>query len=161
MPGKTVASNNESRPYTRFLEYIRERAVVDQNEFDPEEIGAKQIDRITSAETEEDLFSAMETEGLAALQDLPSGTVFTINGYRLLSGQLGVGVWAVMDCTNEEGQDMPLNTGVTRVLAFLRMCEVMGKFPIEVRVMKKTTASGNELVTLARPVKRAVKSTAE
>lgn len=160
MAGKTVASNSDSRPYQRFLDYIRERAVVDQGEFDAEELTARQIDQITTAETEEDLFAAMETEGLAALRDLPSGTNIRITGYRLLSGLLGVGVWAVLDASDPDtGADMPLNTGVPRILAFLRMCEVMDKFPINVTLIKKTTASGNELVTFKKMPVRSVKST--
>jgi hypothetical protein len=99
----------------------------------------------------------MKMAGLTGLKDLEDGQALRIHGYRLLQGDLGIGVYAVLDADDPDtGEAFALDTGVTRILAFLRMCEVMDKFPIEVVVKKKTTASGNELITLRKRGKRAV-----
>jgi hypothetical protein len=159
MPKGTVASQ-EPRPFERLMQYLRERAVVDQTEFDPEEINAEQVDAIMSATSEDALFDAMKMAGLTGLKDLENGQALRIHGYRLLQGDLGIGVYAVLDADDPDtGESFALDTGVTRILAFLRMCEVMEKFPVEVIVSKKATASGNELITLKRRPARAVKST--
>jgi hypothetical protein len=156
MASKEVASQ-EPRPFEKLVAYLRERAVVDQTEFDPEEINAEQVDKIMSASSEDDLWDAMKMAGLTGLKDLEDGQALRIHGYRLLQGDLGIGVYAVLDADDPDtGEAFALDTGVTRILAFLRMCEVMEKFPIEVVVKKKTTASGNELITLRKRGKRAV-----
>jgi hypothetical protein len=161
MPKGDVAKS-ESRPFERLVEYLRERAVVDQTEFDPEEINAEQVDKIMTAGSEDELWEAMKMAGLTGLRDLEDGQALRIHGYRLLQGDMGIGVYAVLDADDPDtGEAFALDTGVTRILAFLRMCEVMQKFPIEVVVKKKTTASGNELITLRKRAKRAVPSTTE
>jgi hypothetical protein len=157
--GNSVVPANE-RPFEKLVAYLRDRAVVDQTEFDPEEINAEQVDKIMTATSEDDLWEAMKMAGLTGLKDLENGQALRIHGYRLLQGDLGIGVYAVLDADDPDtGEAFALDTGVTRILAFLRMCEVMEKFPVEVIVSKKATASGNELITLKKRATRAVKST--
>jgi hypothetical protein len=156
------ASTSEPRPFERLVNYLRERAVVDQTEFDPEEINADQVDKIMSATSEDELFEAMKMAGLTGLKDVENGQILRIHGYRLLQGDMGIGVYAVLDADDPNtGEAFALDTGVTRILAFLRMCEVMEKFPITVTVAKKSTASGNELITLKQHRTRAAKGTVE
>ncbi len=162
MPKGNSVVPASDRPYRKFLEYVRERAVVDGTEFDAEEITAEQIDKIMGATTEDDLFEAMKTQGLIGLKDVENGTALRIHAFRLITGELGIGVYAVLDADDPDtGEPLALDTGVPRILAFLRMCEVMEKFPVEVIVTKKTTASGNELITFRKRAARAVKATAE
>lgn len=162
MAGKSVVPADENRPYQKMLAYMRERAEVTASEFDPEELSADQVDQIMSATDEDTLFKAMETAGLTGLRDLDNGTVIRIHSYRLIAGQLGIGVYAVLEADDPNtGEVLQLDTGVSRILAFLRMCEVMNKFPVTVAVDKKTTASGNTMITLKRAPKRAVPSSAE
>jgi hypothetical protein len=162
MPGKAVVPADDNRPYQKMLAYMRERAEVTASEYDPEELSADQVDRIMTATTEDELFKAMETAGLTGLKDLEDGTVIRIHSYRLVSGQLGIGVYAVLEADDPNtGEVLQLDTGVSRILAFLRMCEVMQKFPVTVEIVKKTTASGNQMITLKRDRKRAVPSSAE
>jgi hypothetical protein len=71
-------------------------------------------------------------------------------------------VYAVLEADDPNtGEVLQLDTGVSRILAFLRMCEIMNKFPVTVEIVKKTTASGNQMITLKRDRKRAVPSSAE
>jgi len=157
--GNSVVSASD-RPFVKLMDYLRERAVVDATEFDAEEINAEQVDKIMTADTEDALWDAMKVAGLTGLKDLENGQALRIHGYRLLQGELGIGVYAVLDADDPDtGEAFALDTGVTRILAFLRMCEVMEKFPVEVVVSKKSTAGGNELITLRKRAARAVKST--
>jgi hypothetical protein len=156
------AEVDELRPYQRVVNYLVERAEVDAGDYDPEELTAEQVDRIMVAANEDELFEAMKTAGLTGLKDLDNGTRITIHGFRLVAGTLGIGVYAILEATDPDtGENLALDTGVTRILAFLRMCEVMQKFPVTVVVDKKTTASGNELITFKRAGKAPVKATAE
>jgi hypothetical protein len=163
MPKGNSAVPYEERPFQKMLTYMRERAEIDSQDWSAEELEAQQVDTIMSATTEDELFAAMKTAGLTGLRDLESGQVIRIHGFRLLRGELGIGVYAVLDADDPDtGESFALDTGVTRILAFLRMCEVMEKFPVEVQIVKKSTQSGNELISLKkRPSARAVKSTAE
>ncbi len=162
MPGKSVVPANDDRPYQKMLAYMRERAEVTAEEFDAEVLTADQVDRIMTASTEDELFKAMETAGLTGLKDLEDGARIRIHSYRLVTGTMGVGVYAVLEADDPDtGEVLQLDTGVPRILAFLRMCEVLGKFPVTVEIVKKATASGNTLITLKKDRKRAVPSTTE
>jgi hypothetical protein len=149
----------ELTPYEKFVNYSHQRAEVENTDWDAHEITESQITDIMSADSEDALFAAMQTAGLTGLRDLPNGTELELLSYRLVRGNLGMGVYAVIDAVNAAtAESIALDTGIERILAFLRMAEVMELFPLHVVVAKKTTGSGNELITLSRPVKRPVKS---
>jgi hypothetical protein len=152
-------SVSEVRPYDRFVQYLQERATVENGDWSADELTRNQVNEIITAENEDALFAAMKTAGLTGLKDVENGTVITIHGFRLIQGQLGnIGVYAVIDAVDPAtGEGLSLDTGVERVIAFLRMAETMDLLPVTVTVVKKTTGSGNEMVTLARPPKRPVK----
>lgn len=150
---------SELTPYQKFVNYALQRADIQQGDWDVHEITEGQIAGIMEATDEDTLFAAMETAGLIGLRDLDNGTELEISGYRLVRGNLGIGVYAVIDAVNTAtAETLALDTGIERVIAFLRMAEVMDLYPVKVVVVKKTTGSGNELITLSRPVKRPVKS---
>jgi hypothetical protein len=157
--GAIEGTTSELTPYQKFINYSLQRADVENTDWDAHEITEAQIAGIMSADSEDALFAAMQTAGLTGLRDLANGTELELLGYRLVRGNLGMGVYAVIDAVSAEtAESMALDTGVERVLAFLRMAEVMELFPLHVVVTKKTTGSGNELITLSRPAKRPVSS---
>jgi hypothetical protein len=153
-------TTSDMTPYQKFINYSLQRADVENTDWDAHEITESQITDIMSAADEDALFAAMETAGLTGLRDLPNATELEVHGYRLVRGNLGIGVYAVIDAVNMTtgGENVALDTGIERVIAFLRMAEVMELFPLHVVVTKKTTGSGNELITLSRPAKRPVSS---
>lgn len=149
----------ELTPYQKFINYALQRADVENGDWDTHEITEAQIGDIMAAGDEEALFAAMQPAGLTGLRDLDNGTELEVHGYRLVRGNLGIGVYAVIDAVNTAtAESMALDTGVERVIAFLRMAEHLELYPIKVIVTKKTTGSGNELITLSRPAKRPVSS---
>jgi hypothetical protein len=152
----TPASVSEVRPYDRFITYLTQRAELETADFS--DVAAQQVENILTAETADALFDAMALAGLQGLRDVAEGTAITIHNFRFISGALGIGVYAVIDATDTNtGEGLALNTGVERVLAFLRMAETMDLFPVDVIVHHKTTGSGNELTTLGRPARKPVK----
>jgi hypothetical protein len=153
---------SELTPYDRFIQYALERAEVESEDWSAEDLTRDQVINITEATDEDALFKAMELAGLTGLQFLENGQQIIVHDYRFVRGNLGIGVYAVINATDvATGATLSLDTGIERVLAFLRMCEHLGLFPVTVNVVKKTTGTGNEMVTLTRPAKRPVKSSAE
>lgn len=149
------------RPYDKFVQYITERAVVESGDWSADELTADQVESILTAGSEDELFAAMKSAGLTGLRDLENGQEIVIQGYRLVRGSMGIGVYAVIDATDPvTGEEMALDTGIPRVIAFLRMAEQLDLFPVHVVVVKKTTSEGNTMISLARPPKRSVSGTA-
>lgn len=153
------------RAYDRFAEYMRQRAEVEQTNFQAtaEELTQEQVEKIMTADSEDALFAAMNFGGLTGLKDVENGTIIRINGYRVIQGTLGsLGVYAILDATDPaDGTPLALDTGVERILGFLRMAEVLELYPVTVQVLKKDTASGNTMVTFKKIKRPAVPSTAE
>ena len=157
-PEQTVAM----RPVDRFAEYAMNRAMVEA-EIVRDELQAAQGDAILNATTEEELEAAMELAGLVALRDLEDGTEIQINGFHYSPGTRSDfrnrwGIFAVMECVLiESGTSVAIDTGVERVILWLRAMEAMNKFPAQRRIVKITTGSGNNMITLLPLKKRAVK----
>lgn len=157
--GKEVAGNTETsgevivRPHERFAQYLAQRASV-EGEIVAKELTASQLDAILTASTPEELDTAMEMAELVALKDMQDGTELQINGFHVAPGnrvefQNTLGVWAVLEAQLiETGATINLDTGVERVIGYLRMCEVMERFPVRVRVSKIGTSEGKEMITL-------------
>jgi hypothetical protein len=157
--GTVEGTAAELTPYQKFVNYSLQRAEVEDHDWDAQEITEDQIADIMAATDEDTLFAAMKTAGLTALQNFASGTELEFQGYRLVRGNLGIGAYAIIDAVNvTTSERVSIDTGIERVMSFLRMAEVMEIFPVKVIVVKKTTQSGNELVTLDRPVRRPVSS---
>lgn len=159
--------SQKDRPeLAQFTRYLNDRAELDREFSGADELSANQMETILRANSEDALWTAMENAGVPALRDLDDGTEIQINGFRILAGNNQefsnrFGVYVIIEAQSlESGQEMQLNTGVERVIGFLRMVESEQagiKFPVEVRVKKTTTGSGNTLVTFARVPKRAVR----
>lgn len=154
----------ELRPFQRFIQYVQDRAELDEA-FDPtDDLVEGQADRILNAENIDALFDAMELSELKGFRDLENGTELTILDYRLvksnrddLSGKLkAFAIVNVVDLSS--GEEMTLNTSVLRIVSFLRKVEIFDLFPIDVRVVKDTTTRGNDVITLAKIKARSVKS---
>lgn len=148
------------RPYARLAEYLQSRAAVEAS-IVAEELTHDQMDAIMTATTPEELDAAMKVVGLTGLRDLENGTEFEIHSWHVSPNNKAefsnkLGVWAVMNVTYlESGTTGALNTTVDRVIAYLRACEVMERFPLKVRVEKQTTGSGTDMITLL-PVRERV-----
>lgn len=159
----TTSQVQQRRPYDKFIDYLRERAGVEETTDDVrDQLTRDQIESIAAATSEDELFKAMETAGLTGLQYLPANQELIITDFRYVRGNLGIGVYAVINATDPgTGANLALDTGVERILAFLRMAEQLQLLPLHVVVTKKTTTSGNEMVSLTRPARRPVQSTAQ
>jgi hypothetical protein len=148
------------RPLDKFAEYVVNRAALEAN-LVREELGSAQMDAILNAQTEEELDAAMEMAGLIGLRDLEDGTEIQVNGFHYSPGTRSdfanrFGVFAVMDCVLiESGANVAIDTGIERIITWLRAKEAMGKLPTQCRVVKITTGSGNDMITLL-PLKRRV-----
>jgi hypothetical protein len=149
------------RPVDKFAEYAVNRAALEAN-LVREELGSAQMDAILNATTEEELDAAMAMAGLVGLRDLEDGTEIQINGFHYAPGTRTdfanrFGIFAVMECTLlETSANVAIDTGVERIITWLRAMEAMGKFPVQRRVVKITTGSGNDMITLLPLKKRAV-----
>jgi hypothetical protein len=149
------------RPIEKFTEYVVNRAALEAN-LVREELGSAQMDAILNAQTEEELDAAMEMAGLIGLRDLDDGTEIQVNGFHYSPGTRSdfanrFGVFAVMDCVLiESGANVAIDTGIERIITWLRAKEAMGKLPTQCRVVKITTGSGNDMITLLPLKKRVV-----
>lgn len=149
-------SRGEIQPWQDFGRYIGERAQLEA-EIVREELGSKQMNAIITATTEEELDEAMKMAGLVGLRDLDDGTEIQINSWHVAPGTRSdfsnrFGVFAVMECTLlATGRPINLDTGVERVIVWLRARELMkgdDAFPVTRKVTKTITGSGNEVITL-------------
>lgn len=156
----------ERRPYNQFLEYVQGRVQESDDYQVADELATEQVERIATAESLDEIFDAMRLQGLTGLRDLENGTEFEIRGFRLIrstrddiSGRAGV--YAIIDTIDLfDGKEMPVDTSIERVLVFLIKCEQLNMFPVQVRLLKKTTQSGNDMITFAPLAKRAEKAKA-
>jgi len=150
------------RPVDKFAEYAMDRAEMEAP-LVAQELGTAQGEAILTATTPEELEKAMEMAGLVGLRDLEDGTEIEIRGFHFAPGTRSdfrnrFGVFAVMDCVIiETGREVAIDTGVERILMWLRAYEVMGAYPIQRRVSKVQTGSGNDMITLLPLKKRPVK----
>lgn len=147
----------ELSKFDKFVAFAQQRAELDATYNTSEELARDQVGKIVDAETIDDLFGAMKSQGLTGLRDLENGAELMIRGYRLvksnnpeLSGQTGV--FAVIDAVDMvSGEDLALDTSIERIIGFLLRCDQMDAFPVAVRLDKKTTMGGNTLITFGKP----------
>jgi len=150
--------------YEQFTDYAKSRAAI-EGPMVAEELNTAQMEAILTASTEEELEKAMEMAGLIGLRDLEDGQEIRINGYHYVTSSRSdiagkLGVFIVMDVNLlNNGERVAVNTGIDRVIGFLRMVEsgqIPGlDFPVDRIVRKVGTGSGNELITL-RPLPKRV-----
>lgn len=149
----------------RFAVYARDRAQLEAS-IVAEELANAQGDAILTATTEEELDAAMQTASLMGLRELSDGTEITIHGFHYAPGSRSefanrLGIFAVIEATvfddSGNGRSINLDTGVERVIKYLRMAEAMGLFPVQRRISKTVTGNG-EMITLLPLKKRPVKA---
>lgn len=148
------------RPYESFLTFVNSKISEGTDYNVTDELATEQVEKIAVSTDLDDLFGAMRLQGLIGLKDVDNGSEFEIRGYRIvrstrddMSGR--VGVYAIMDAIDLfDGRAVALDSSIERVLAFLIKCEQLDKFPVQVKIVKKTTGSGNEVITLGPVVKR-------
>lgn len=153
--------DGELSKFEQFIRFAQQRAELDAGFETAEELAKDQVIKIADANSVDDLFGAMKTAGLIGLRDLDNGTELEIREYRLvkssrddLSGRMGV--FAIISATDlSTGETLALDTSIERILGFLLKCDQLSAFPVQVRVEKKSTMSGNEMITFARPPVRA------
>lgn len=145
----------------KFGEYIVNRAALEA-EIVRTELGTAQMEAILAASTEEELDQAMQMAGLMGLRDLDDGTEIQINAFHYAPGSRSDyanrwGVFAVLECTLlADAKNVNLDTGIERILVWLRVRELAGGYPVQRRVSKVQTGSGNEMITLLPLTKRVV-----
>jgi hypothetical protein len=152
--------------FDMFMEYVKQRASV-EGPMAMEKLTRDQTQAIITATTEEELEAAMEFAGVTGLRDVPNGTVIQFNGFHYVPGTRSefknrFETFAVMDCTvltatkrfGEIGTSVMLDTGVERIIAWLRAVEsgqIPGLgFPVKRIVIKQPTGEGKELITLKK-----------
>lgn len=154
------------RPIDKFGQYALDRAMVER-EIVAQELGAAQGDAILNAANVEELDAAMEMVGLVGLRDFDDGTEIEIKEFHYAPGTRSDyknrwGIFAVMDAVLlESGKEVAIDTGVERIILWLRAMENMGKLPAQRRITKVATGSGNEMITLLPLKKRVVKGDAD
>lgn len=145
----------------KFGNYVIDRAAVEA-QIVAQELGTTQMEALLSATSEDELEAAMQMAGLIGLRDLDDGAEIQINEFHYAPGNRADyanrwGVFAVLECTLlATGQNVNIDTGVERVLVWLRVRELMGGYPVQRRVSKIVTGSGNEMITLLPLTKRVV-----
>lgn len=139
----------------KFHRYLLDRAKI-EGEVNADRLALQQLDDVFAAKTPDQLWAAMELTGLIALKDIDAGTHLTINGYTISPGdpQYKTPAYAIVDAYyTATGSEVQIDTGVERVLGFLRAVE-SGQaglnFPVNVKVDKKNTSNGTA-VTFVRP----------
>jgi len=160
MASKTSTAVATDRPYEAFLAFVQSKIAEGTDYSVTDELATEQVSKIAVSENLDDLFGAMKMQGLIGLRDLDNGTELEIRGYRIVKSTRDdmagrVGVFAIMDAIDLfDNSPKALDTSIERVLAFLIKCEQLDKFPVQVKVLKKTTQSGNEVITFGPIVQR-------
>lgn len=171
-----VSKRAQEREMDAFKHYIRERAQIEGGLI-KDELSANQINDILSARTEEELEAAMEIQGLRGLRDVPNGTIIQINTFHVVPGSReefanSLGVFAVIEGTmltktqlfGDVGTEVMLDTGVERIIAWLRAVEsgqVPGlEFPLQ-RIVIKQPGGRGDMITLKRIPAAPVTATVE
>jgi hypothetical protein len=155
--GNTPATREEDQtPLQRFARELVMRAEVEENidaEATGDELTAIQVERILAAETDDELFEAMEFGGLVGLKDVPDGTVLEIQSFRIVKGTDNkgkLGVYAAMQAKGQNGEERGYDTSVPRIIAFLVQCERKELLPVTVQIATRNTNSGNTMVSLRK-----------
>lgn len=157
-------NNNGLQPWENFGTYVQARAELEM-EIVRDELGAKQLNALITATTEEELDEAMKMAGLVGLRDMEDGTEIRINEFHYAPGSRAdyanrFGVFAVLDCVLlATGQSVVLDTGVERIIVWLRAHELMtpegtDPWPTDRKISKIQTGSGNDMITLVPIPKR-------
>jgi hypothetical protein len=142
-----------SRPAEKFARYVQQRAELEAP-IVAEQLAFDQMESILAATTPEEIDKAMQIMGVVGLRTFDNGAEIEILGYHLAPGSREefknrLGVFAVMHVrVLATGETAFVDTGIERVIAYLRACELMERFPLPVRVMKQQTGRGNDMITL-------------
>jgi hypothetical protein len=150
------------RPYERFVASLQRRAQeqTDRGHF---ELTANQMDKILTAETDEEIWDADEG-GLIALKDLVGAELRITEFHEEKSTDPemdnGLGVFIVgtatllNDACGTPGEEIQFNSGVATVITKLESFRSRGTWPLETLVTGVKSKKG-EMVRL-RPVPRRV-----
>jgi hypothetical protein len=151
------------RPYERFVQYMQERAEIQNNDERSFNVSAQLMDKILSAETMEDIWEADEG-GMVAGRDLID-VEQVVRGYVVMKTTRDdfdnpLGVYVVVDAVRlEDGTEFVWNTGAAGIVAKLRAFEAMDGFPLECVIRGIRTSSGYDVLKLRPVPKRSVPGT--
>lgn len=145
------------RESTRFVDYLDARAGLD-GEGRAFEVASSQLDKILTAETEEEAWDADEFESVAGrdLVDVEQRVLgFTVHkSSGELNAPLGVFI-QVQSQRLSDGEEFTWNTGAPLIIGKLRWFEAAQKLPVECVIKGTDTAKGTVLKLKPVP-KRAV-----
>lgn len=159
MAGKTKDVATVSK-YEEFVAFVQAKAAEAQPAQLADDLASEQVTKIAVAEDLDSVFGAMRMQGLTGLRDLDAGTELDLLSYRLVQSTREdmagkTGAYAIIDAVNlYTGERVALDTGIERILVFLIKCDQLNAFPVQVKIVKKTTGSGNETITLGPVSKR-------
>jgi hypothetical protein len=151
------------KAYDRFTAFVQKRAQEDAGNA-REELEEDQMQRIITAETEEEMEAALNMAGLVGLRTLDDGTEIRILSFRFAPGSNEqyankLGVFVIMRVVLlATGQEISVDCGVERIIAALDFWARKDMLPIDRIVKKIRTGSGNDMITLAKLPTRAVKN---
>jgi hypothetical protein len=156
----------ELKPFDRFKKMVQQRATLDSS-FARDDLTMKGIQSVLEAETDEEMEAAMKASTLIGLRDLDDGTEIEIRGFHVAPGtredaKNQFEAYVIMDCVLlSTGENLPVNTGIEKVIVYLFWCQRKDKFPVQRVVRKARTGSGNEMITLAPLPVRAIPAKSE
>lgn len=158
--GKEVSQNAttgtvaEMKPHEHFVEYLQRRMVADKDGNDAFTIAARQLDKMFTAETAEEIWDADEGGTIAAKDYI--GKIVRIRGYRVMEStneeyDAALGAWILIDCVNLENlEEVMLNTQSPLIIGKLRAFEAKNLLPIDAQIDSTKTTAGNDVLRLKR-----------
>lgn len=173
MPGQEVttpAANGNGdgeivtvRPYEKLTAFLARRAEVD-GEGRGFEIASKQIDKILTAETDEEIWDA-DAAGTVNGQDMMD-VEMQVRGVKYAPSSdeydAPLGVYAIIDAIRmDTGEEAVVSTGAPLVITKLRAFEARGKFPLGCVIKGTKAAKGTVLKLRPLPVRVMAGSPAE
>lgn len=173
MPGKSEVEVTEGttvapRMVDRFSQYLLDRADRENGDgADPADVTASLTERILSAQTEDEIWDA--DEGATVRLDSFIGCELEFKpGWRPIRsknedfksafGAFIIGQAVIIASSRNDykpGEQVTYNTGAAGVIAKLRAFEALELLPKKALVKGVETNSGNTVLKLARPARRA------
>jgi hypothetical protein len=150
----------KAKPHERFIAYMQRRAESEGSQLGAE-VSASQMDKILTAETEEEIWDADEG-GTFSGQDMIDIELM-IQSFTVAPSsdefEAALGVYANIKATRlDTGEEVIVNTGADKIITKLRMFEQKGLLPIGGVIKAVKTPKGSMLKLRPLP-KRAVAST--
>lgn len=119
---------------------------------DAEEIALADAVRILSADNEEEALRPTDKRESKQMVGVPF-VVHAVTWLRSTKSEDGKGRYALMSCTDEQGDSFIMSCGATKVVLQLRKAQLDRWLPWQVQMESTTTNSGNTVFSLVAPEK--------